>query len=396
MLINHSASALEQKTQYQTILIELDQIAHHTIDTPIFLRDQVEEKLMNSIYQQDFDALFGGCVIQQPDCFHSKPLLYNLYLSDIYLTASRVLFNGQLRLVGQQILDYLNELFIQSKRPVNQSLKLEDLNHFFTRQQINQHLTGSEKNLFFSLIKQQPDSRLSEQQGFCYYNKRSLYESAKFIGMDLKQAQILEYSLQQKLKNLVKDSSVNSSTKADNQVRLENKKINDIQPKMQFIINRCKENFTNNRILQLDSIRPQLVGYLLESNLNIALKTQVFYASLFFLQLDFDKKIVACLKKYWQEDFCKLDDKRLFKDYPIELAAIHYFSQAFFELQQPESYNSDKVVDFKPTPQSKAVETNGEKMKGQIILFKKNDLTCLEKISRLRAEYQLHRFVFVL
>ena len=395
MLINHSANSLEQKSQYQSLLIELDQTAHQAIDDPVFVRDRIEEKLMNSIYQQDFDALFGGCVVEHADHYHSKPLLYNLYLSDIYLTASRVLFNGQLRLVGQQILDYLSQQFIQDKRSKNQSIKLEQLDHYFSLHEINQNLTDSEKNLFFSVIKQQPDSRLSEQQGFCYYNKRSLYESAKFIGMELKQAQIVEYSLQQKLKELVKSSCHRSAFKADKKDPKENNITDDIQQSMQFIINLCKENFANNRIQQLDFIRQKLVDCLSDSSLNLVLKSQVFYACLFFLQLDFDKNIVNCLKKYWLEDFCQACDKNLTQKDSIELSAIHCFSQIFFESQQPDNHDKGKVIDFRSKSQPKAVETKWQKMKCQIICFQKNDLTCLEKISRFRAEFQLNRFVFV-
>jgi len=388
MLIDPLAEYCQQKLQYQSILLELNKIATGSIDASMSQRDQLELRLIQSIYQQDFDALFGGCLVEEPSkATFSKPLSFNCLLCDIYLTASRVLFNGQLRLVGQQLLDLLTSYFVDNQTGSDYGDKLESFKHCFNRQQIESGLTQDEQNLFLALIKKQPNCTPSEQQSFCYHNKQSLTDAAEFIGMELKQAQIIEYSLQQKLKDMAYFSDelrdlnnldeLNKANKKQLPTTQQNRSM-EIQFQSQFIINLCKENFANNRILHLDYARQQLLANLNESFLNEEgtngdLKIEVFYAAIYFLQVDFDSDLLKMLEQLWLKDLSRVQVEALSLIYRTELELIQYFAQTFFDANIP-------LV----------------KSDCQIIVFQKNNLSCLEEINRFRAEYRFHRLVFVL
>jgi hypothetical protein len=197
MLFDINASITKQNLQKQVILNLLSEIALQPITESPEQRDDLQEKLIQFIYEKPFDSLYGGLVVQQKSHDESafvylKPKEINRSLSEIFTKADQVLYHGLFSYIAKQIDDYLAgvELGILGSKELPACLNLDELNNA---------LDDKERQLLNALV---PHNKLQIQKECLFISySRSLEDAALVVNMHYKEAQIVEFSIQNKLKS---------------------------------------------------------------------------------------------------------------------------------------------------------------------------------------------------
>jgi len=195
MLLTPSSSLLNQWQEKQACLQQLQQVSASTITASTKKRDSLEQTYLSFVYQNSFDPLFGGLIVQKNDLYF-KPIITNLYLSEILITAGHILCQGKLLYVGQSSLNNaLDKLLVFSSffEVSENYFSQTNLPCYLSSDEINQLLDEKERALFSALS-------FSNGSGTIVSYKCSLINAAKKIDMHYKEAQILEFGFREKLK----------------------------------------------------------------------------------------------------------------------------------------------------------------------------------------------------
>jgi len=200
MLFDFNASMVKQNQQKEVILERLNEIAQQPITASPKQRDNLQEQLIQFIYQTPFDSLYGGLVLRdkshnKTSLAYFKPKETNKILSEIFRLADQVFYHGLFSYMAKQIDGYLTGT-------EQKCLSLDKLPAFFTNEVLNHQLDDKERQLLNSLVSQHKYQ--SDLQGLFISYSRSLKDAALAINMHDKEAQIIEFSIQSKLKSVDK------------------------------------------------------------------------------------------------------------------------------------------------------------------------------------------------
>ncbi len=321
MFISPLNNPLHQWQQKQQILDQLAQIA----DLPITSESQQRERLLQQfsdlIFKQSLDPLLGGLVIQYDDAndLYQKPLISNIYLAEMLMAADQVFYRGDFSFIGKLITDYLVAQLFQSETGLidsNRYFKLKQLNCFFSYAKLNSLLKDKEYQLLLVLTSSNSANN-SDMDGLLITYRRSLREAADRINMHYKEAQILEFSLLQKLKadcnkeNEVTANPISNSFEVNCELLVLFSKhlLNEYDPQ---IAKRSKELF--------DALKQRLNN----DSFDRCSLVNLIYSGIILLQVDFDLEIVATIDRLTlflakEPTTEKLNEKSNYQETIIEL-----------------------------------------------------------------------------
>ena len=221
MLIFPHTSQLDQWQQKQNLLNQLHEIANISVTSTSHRRERLEKQFTDFIFQQTKDSLYGGFLSKRVDeqgasCgeFFHKPLITNIYLSELLLAADQVFYRGYFSFIAKQIIeDLVRQISDSGSRVIemNQYSEYKKLACFFSHATLKDLLNDKENQLLLALTS--PDSGKSiNVDGVLISYTRSLRDASANINMHYKEAQIVEFSLLDKLrKNGKKEMGVSTS-----------------------------------------------------------------------------------------------------------------------------------------------------------------------------------------
>ncbi len=196
MLFDFNTSIAKQNQQKDAILNVLNEIAQQPITASPKQRDNLQDQLIQFIYDNPFDSLYGGLVLREKNhddnsFSYFKPKESNELLSEIFTVADQVLYHGLFSFTARQIDGYL-----MGKEQTH--LSLGEFPAFVSNEVLKNKLNDKEKQLLNALVANKKYE--SHQQGIFVSYSRSLKDAAQAIDMHYKEAQIIEFSIQSKLK----------------------------------------------------------------------------------------------------------------------------------------------------------------------------------------------------
>lgn len=371
MLINPHASILHQWKQKQSLLDQLQDIANLPITSLSQQRDTLEKQFSDYIFQNDIDFLFGGLLVNgdagqlnSSEQKYYKPVITNIYLAEILIAADQVFYHGLFSFVGTQIIEYLlNQISNDESRQIttNKYFSRENLDCYFSDASLKNLLNEKEYQLVLALTS--PDSGDKKDVGgrlvsYC----RSLREAATSIDIHYKEAQILEFSL---LDKLTKSSTPKKACS-----------IGSIEK--YFEIN-CEllAMFGKSSLIQNDSGKGafskeffyKLYCHFKKGDENQTSLINFIYSGILLLQIDFDHDMVSCIDKMTlqlREDIKQQETDGKLK---IQLDVV-------------------KLFRHRKTPKSSSLKT-------QLLFLSKQQIDTDVRLTELKAKFDPHRLVFV-
>jgi len=194
MLFTPTTSLVNQSKEKQNCLRQLQDIANLPVTASTKKRDCLEQEYLRFIYQQTFDSLFGGLIVAKNDLYY-KPIITNLYLSELLITAGQVFCQGELLYVGKRTLDNSINILSEDDNNLPRSENYFDQNNlacYFSSEEINNLLDEKELSLFSALTSFKDASII---MSYIY----PLSDAAEKINMHHKEAQIIEFNFRKKL-----------------------------------------------------------------------------------------------------------------------------------------------------------------------------------------------------
>lgn len=283
MLIDPNANHLQQWQQKQRILDQLHEIANLPITADPQQRKELQQHFFDFIYQQNFDSLSGGLLVKTEE-FYYKPIITNLYLSEILIAADQVFYQGDFLFVGRLILNNIvNRLSITEKFIVEHEeyCKKNQLSCFFKQNIIDDLLDKKERQLLFALIPK----TLAIDGCLITYN-RSLRDASERINMHYKEAQMIEFSLLNKLKD---SRPIDTFVKSE---RIEN--IFELNCELIISLTNClmiKDNAKTSCLLKI--LFQDLLKLLKNELRNRNNLTNLIYSGIILLQYNFDSELIC-------------------------------------------------------------------------------------------------------
>ncbi len=218
MLINPHTNLLYQWKQKQSLLDQLQSIANLPVTSLSLQRDTVEKQFSDFVFQNSIDCLLGGLVVnghkerlifsRQP---YYKPAITNIYLAELLIAADQVFYHGSFSFIGKQIVQYFICQISNSKLlDVDRYTDLKNSDYFFNHSTLQDLLEDKEIRLLLALTSSS-SNRKSSSEGILLSYTRSLRDSAANIEMHYKEAQIIEFSFLNKLRNSKPDKVFTSS-----------------------------------------------------------------------------------------------------------------------------------------------------------------------------------------
>ncbi len=302
MFLTPNSNFCTQWTESQQVLEELHQIAHQSITAPPQRRDQLQASFIALIYQQDFDSLYGGLIIQkesmtdnQPSVVFYKPIIANLFIAELLLTADQVFYHGELSFVGKQALQNVISLISQPNQSLLQYQEYflkSELACFFNKETLEQRLTARDKQLLLALTSNVDSSTDGEDNLMCY--KLSIREAAENIGMHYKEAQIIENNIRLKLTN----KQIQKASKNLEQLS------NVIEINCQFIITLGR--YLTNQYDEDNWLLAKQLFQTIDDKINTTNHTRndlinLIYSGIVLLQVNFDLELLDTIKRLLQQ-----------------------------------------------------------------------------------------------
>ncbi len=299
-MLNYShTSQLELWQQKQNLLDQLLQIANISITSTSRRRERLEKQFTDFIFQQPKDSLYGGFLSKRADkpetyssdLFH-KPLITNIYLSELLLAADQVFYRGYFSFIAKQIVEDLIGQISDSGSmiiEINQYFEYKKLACFFSHATLKDLLNDKENQLLLALTS--PDSaQNNNMDGFLISYTRSLRDASAKIDMHYKEAQIVEFGLLDKLRKKGKKELVFFTSELQEYfavnceilVLLSKSLLNDYQPSTAML--------TKN-------IFHGLYKRLTNSSKNRRSLVNLIYAGIILLQVEFDLELVATVDR---------------------------------------------------------------------------------------------------
>ena len=294
----------------QGLIDKLAELAKQSILDSPDERLYYQDYFVNFIYQQKFDALFGGIIVQQenptnPKLFYSKPLEANILICELLLDADQYFYTGELAYTGLQTINYFKQLLKSSSSGLiekEQLFEATQLNSMFSELELKQQLSEPEYQLFLALTCEKLPSEKSSHY-FLFSQNTPLKLAAKAIDMPLKQAQILEYSMRSKLKVLRAQKTIDCS----NEIDIENV----IKTNCRLLVLLCKAYLYtgDSSFAELASqLQNSIFQQLKHQGLNRQIATTLIFSALSYLQVKFDSSSLTRLNGYLDK-FRMLDVK---------------------------------------------------------------------------------------
>jgi len=385
VLISEQLPLLQQWQQKERILEQFHQLAHASLLSDPKEKDTLLAQFYQLIYNGRFNSLNGGTfVINSKHCH--IPTTTNLYLAEILIAADQVFFRGDFLLTARSILQSILAELSTNKIITNKqsnSMSINELDCHFTHDQISKTLDDNECALLFSLIK------LSKPQpDYLIAYRRSLKDAASNIEMPIKQAQILEYSLLNKLRE-----AKNIPANVENSILSKDahNAFGDIL-KQDFAMN-CNLIIAASSLSIAEpsgSVTAQLknVFFTLSDFCQTKIRDRVFivnliYAGLILLQLDFDLKIIALIssliEKIPKDHAPIMSDKQMREESIISDVISELSKQSIFsaEAAQVEFYR----------PQQTVIQT-------QVIVLTKDAVDYQSRQMNLTAKFHSRRLIY--
>ncbi len=325
-LISSTGNHLEQWRKKNDWFCILHNISEEAISSSIEKKDKTQKLFNDFIYQQCFDSLNGGLITinnnSKSENKYCKSLQLNLYISELLVAADQVFYQGDFYHLGKNIIQfYIREFELKSSSLLkyHKVYNLNNLPCFYTEKQLTSTLTNEENELLRALVG-------VENNGCIVSYKQNLRDASESIGMHYKQAQILEYSIQQKL-NAMESMSKNFSIESIENYYLVN---------CELIVSATKLLLNHNNDSVLICIR-KIFDQLVEVKDKNSSEQYIdlLYAGINLLQLDFSllnniRKLII--------DFSKMDlDLSLHEQNESHLHMIYSFIH---------SINYEQIIDY--------------------------------------------------
>jgi len=225
LLIDPFATNDRLWAQKQKRLSQLRDCANQPITAPIDVKQSFLDRCEQFVFDQQFDALFGGMLVKQSKSgcenpIYSKPILANLYLVDILLATDQVFYSGEFSFVANKIVSYLLTKIPETEVGLVETTEwflLSDLACAFDNKDLKNLLGYNELVLLDALIE---DEGFGDKQHRLICYQRSLKTASKQINMHFKQAQIIEHGMRSKLIKRSKSGATNKITGLDGVVSI--------------------------------------------------------------------------------------------------------------------------------------------------------------------------------
>jgi len=380
MLISTKQNTHTLWQQKQDLFDQLGLLANLSIFDEPQEKEALKTKLLEFIYSHSFDPIYGGLLINRENNGHKetltkyyKPLLINLYLHEIFMAADQVFYDGELNHQGRLIFRYLIARLENKEIEFDRYDEIKNIDNYFSYEQINNQLNDKEKKLFIALISE--DKHSDNGYLFCY--KRSLKEASNSINMEYKQAQILDFSIKEKLKAI--EDKENSSTKI---------KIQDsFSTKCELII-----SLVSHGLSEFNKKQEKLLFNLFEG-LYIEIKEDNNYKKLidlitsgiYLLQLNFDLKILSKLDKliivFYKNNNVSEKSNRdnlriaLLDQFITELSSRNILPNNFNNMDAKTNKKLDRVF--------------------ELIFLDKNQVDTASKLVEMRSKYNPYRLIYL-
>jgi len=380
MLITSQLSSSEQWQQKQQIINSLYKQARASIfDDPVE-KDRLKEDLLSFVYSNYFDQSQGGYISQcdsrdqnsRSNLFF-KPIITNIYLCEILSASSPVLCDGELSHFQQQIFEYLiNRIETDTLRD-SQCLPIERLSSFYSLEAIESLLSEKEKELLCALT----NSNNLCQDGILFSYTKSLKVAAKEINMEVKEAQILEYSLKSKLKSL----SANDEETYSSQIKRADSIV------LEAIISLMSYYNPKNKSKLLSIVKPIHVMTRNREAIRTYSDEQLINyicALIYFLQLEFDLQVLTLIRKCI-DLLNKRDIKEVDKRENYRLELIRQFCIAI-ERQGLISFSKGGGLDG---------ESSLTDLTYELVFLEKNQPTNEHLLVKFQSEFNPYRLVFL-
>jgi len=212
MLSNQKATEVDQWQQKQLFLNELHQLSCLPITSSSNKKDEFKSRILDYIFEQSFDALHGGLIVngffpQSKKVLLYKPTATNIFICESLVAAALVFYEGEFLLIAEKILSMLcNRLNTERHYLLCDFLFTPD--KFISNiehKKIERILNHKEIELLEALTDNQPATHGAYLSIEFHH---SLKNAAKKINMHYKQAQIIENTLLEKLSsNIVNKNS---------------------------------------------------------------------------------------------------------------------------------------------------------------------------------------------
>jgi len=386
--ITSNTTAIELWQYKSSFTSKLNELSKQSILTAPDERIEYQKQFFELIYQAPFDALFGGIILPLSD--HNptdvetfiKPIAVNILMAGLLLDADQVFYTGDLNDVGVRIIDHLCKLITKTPSGLLEKELLFErpqLDCFFTSEQIHQNLTDKEQSLFIALVGKQ--SKKSTEQnsletGHLFCLSQNLNSAASEINMPIKQAQILEYSIQSKLKQI--------STSLSHCER----KLNDsLSTNCQLLILLSNSyHYTSERklIVPATKLANSILETIAHNQMDQQTKVSIIFATLHFLQIDFKLNIL--------DKLCRVLDLLSPNEFDQELTPKHLFErQAISEII--EGLVDASLIDVRYAQLTKTLKTSTTKQ-WQLILLSQRQIDLDRQMVAIRAKFNPYQLVF--
>jgi len=378
MLISASSHSLTLWQQKQDLLDQLGHFANLSIFDEPQEKEILKTKLLKFIYCNLFDPIYGGLLVNKGNDDNKetlnkyyKPLLINIYLHEIFTAAGQVFYDGELNYCGKLIFRYLITQLENKDIEFERYDELKNIDNYFSSEQLTNQLNDKEKELFFALISD--DQPFNKGYLFCY--KRSLKEASDLIDMEYKQAQILDYSIKEKLKTIEHKGKASTKLEIQDNFSIKCELITSLVNHGTFDIKKSEEKllFKLFNELYID----------IRQNYNYKNLIHLITSGIYLLQLSFELELLSKIEKL----VIKLYEfKNTNKGKDLRLALLVQF---FGELYSKNilSYDfEEKWINFEKEPVNRF----------ELIYIDKNQVDMGGRLVNIKSKYNSYRLVFLI
>jgi hypothetical protein len=203
MILNFEQNSDLLWSDVHLIKNKLSQLSHLSLLDSQKEKDRYQEKFLTYVFELNLDSLNGGyykCVKGSAELSLSD----NLYLADLLFAASQTFFNGEISYRLNSIIKALIECLYSIGNGAFYSeicFKNGTAPFVFNGQILVEQLSQQELALLRALLDRK---KIVTNDNYWVSYKTNLIQASNNIGIHIKQAQILEESLQQKLKESIK------------------------------------------------------------------------------------------------------------------------------------------------------------------------------------------------
>lgn len=372
MLIDPHTNLLHQWKQKQFLLDQLQIIANLPVTSLSQQKNLLEKQFSDFVFQSNMDSLFGGLLVSghkdqlvSSQQKYYKPAITNIYLAELLIAADQVFYHGTFSFIGKQIVEYLLKRISNDESSqiiTNQYFNQENLDCYFSDATLKYLLEQKEEQLLLALTT--PDLLNKKDIGgrlvsYC----RSLREAAAGIDIHYKEAQILEFSLLDKLTKGSVSKKACSTDSIENYFEV-NCELLAMLSKSLFIEHDSEKGSLSKEFFY------KLYRKLMKSDNNQNLLINLIYSGILLLQVDFDHDIVTCIDK-------------------MTLQLGEGIKQQEADEKQKMQLDVIKLFQYRKNPKLDSLNT-------QLVFLSKQQIDLDVRLIELKAKFNPYRLVFVI